>query len=222
MTTTFYSFPMSANARRVWVTLLEKQIPFERVELKLDGDQFAPEFTAINPLQRVPVLVDDGIRVVESLAILDYLEAKYPQPALMPTEPGAIATVRMVEAIAVCELQPLTLPIMQQAMQFPVTSKQVEAAQSRTATLLDFLEQHLCLGSPYFIGADFTRADIVAGTLLPALPMLGISLALYPKLQTWLARISQRPSWQQTELQPDAVASGREQVQQILERRGLL
>ena len=81
----FYYHPTSVNARRVWVALLEKQIPFEPILINLDGDQFSEDFTAINPLQRIPVIVDNKLRVVESLAILDYLEAKYPTPSLMPS-----------------------------------------------------------------------------------------------------------------------------------------
>lgn len=69
----FYYNPISVNARRVWVALLEKQIPFEPILVNLDGDQFHDDFTAINPLQRIPAIVDDKLRVVESLAILDYL-----------------------------------------------------------------------------------------------------------------------------------------------------
>ncbi|WP_421659534.1 glutathione S-transferase family protein [Leptothermofonsia sp. ETS-13] len=55
--------------------MLKKQIPFgfELVPLNLDGEQVQPEFTEINPLQRVPVIIEDEFRVVESLAILDCL-----------------------------------------------------------------------------------------------------------------------------------------------------
>ena len=88
----------------VWVTLLEKQIPFESILVNLDDDQFGNDFTAVNPLQRVPAIVDNGFWVIESLAILDYLEAKYPMPSLMPSEPENIAIVRMVEMLAVNEL----------------------------------------------------------------------------------------------------------------------
>lgn len=76
----FYYHPISVNARRVWVALLEKQLSFEPILINLDGDQLTPDFAAINPLQQIPVLVDNSLRVVESLAILDYLEAKYPAP----------------------------------------------------------------------------------------------------------------------------------------------
>ncbi len=68
-----YYTPISLNSRRVWVALLEKQIAFEPLALNLDGDQFKPDFLAINPFHRIPVLVDEDLTLVESLAILDYL-----------------------------------------------------------------------------------------------------------------------------------------------------
>lgn len=98
-----YHSPTSPNSRRVWIALLEKELPFELVERDLNSDQFQPEFLELNPFHRVPVLVDDGFRVVESLAILDYLEAKYPTPALMPTDAKAVATVCIVKMVTVNE-----------------------------------------------------------------------------------------------------------------------
>ncbi|WP_050813029.1 glutathione S-transferase family protein [Microcoleus vaginatus] len=64
------------------MALREKQMAFEPIALNLDGDQFKPDFLAINPFHRIPVLVDEDLTVVESLAILDDREAKYPTPAL--------------------------------------------------------------------------------------------------------------------------------------------
>lgn len=69
------------------MALLEKQIAFEPLALNLDGDQFKPDFRAINPFHRIPVLVKEDLTVVESLAILDDRDAKYPTPALsIPAE----------------------------------------------------------------------------------------------------------------------------------------
>ena len=65
-----YHEPISPNSRRVWITLLEKELEFELVEVKLDGAQFQPEFLALNPFHHIPILVDDGFNIVESLAIL--------------------------------------------------------------------------------------------------------------------------------------------------------
>ena len=49
-----YHTPISANSRRVWVTLLEKGLEFELVEVKMDGEQFQPDFLAINPFPPHP------------------------------------------------------------------------------------------------------------------------------------------------------------------------
>ena len=71
----FYYSRLSINARRVWVTLLEKNLEFEPIILKLNGDQFQPDFLEINPFHHIPVLIDQDLKIFESLAILDYLES---------------------------------------------------------------------------------------------------------------------------------------------------
>ena len=97
--------PLSNHAVRFHVVPLWDTLNQQR-QINLDGEQFRDNFTAINPLQRVPALVDNGLQIVESLAILDYLEANYPTPSLMLTEDKAIAMIRMIETI------PLTLPLL--------------------------------------------------------------------------------------------------------------
>lgn len=109
-----YHTPISFNSRRVWVMLLEKQIPFKTIEVNLDGEQFQPEFLTLNPFHHIPVLVDDGFTVIESLAILDYLEAKYPEPALLPKNPEQLATVRMIQLVTANELLPTLMPFIRQ------------------------------------------------------------------------------------------------------------
>lgn len=209
----FYYNPISVNARRVWVTLLEKSIPFESVLVNLDGDQFSSEFTAINPLQRVPVLVDGEITIVESLAILDYLEAEYPAPSLVPAEPEAIAKMRMVETITVVELQPETIPLTRPMVGLEVNPDRLVAAQQRVTTILKLLDS-LLGDSLYFVGEQFTLADIVAGTLIPSLPLTD-----YPRLSAWAERLAQRESWQQTAYTPDDIAAALPNIRAILERR---
>ena len=99
-----YYNPLSTNARRVWIALLEKEIEFELVSLKLNGDQFQPDFLAISPFHHVPVLADGDFHVIETLAILDYLEAKYPAIALLPQNARDLAIVRTVQMVTVDEL----------------------------------------------------------------------------------------------------------------------
>jgi glutathione S-transferase len=72
----FYYSRLSINARRVWVTLLEKQLEFEPILLKLNGDQFQPDFLKLNSFHHIPVLVDGDLRIFESLAILLFSRCK--------------------------------------------------------------------------------------------------------------------------------------------------
>ncbi|WP_416672401.1 glutathione S-transferase family protein [Egbenema bharatensis] len=213
----FYYAPLSVNARRVWMALLEKQIPFEPIQLNLDGDQFSAEFTAINPLQRVPAIVDDGLRIVESFAILDYLEAKYPLPALLPQDLEALAIARMVAMISLTELQPATLPLIKQLVGLTVAAETLEKAEQRIITVLQFFET-LLVDRPYFAGA-FSLADIVAGTLVPSVAMFGIALDAYPRLNPWLERLSQRDSFQQTAPTPKQIQAALPNIRKILEAR---
>jgi glutathione S-transferase len=214
----FYYNPISVNALRVWVALLEKQIPFEPISVDLDGEQFSPDFTEVNPLQRIPVIVDNGFRIVESLAILDYLEAKYPTPPLMPTRPEDIATARMVEMLAVNELQPATLPLTRSLVGLDVDARKLDAARERVTAVMLFYEDLLGDRS-YFAGEEITLADVVAGTLVPSLPMFGFSLAPYPRLEAWAERLSTRESWQQITPRPEVMEAALPMVRKILERR---
>ncbi len=215
----FYYAPISTNARRVWIALLEKQIPFESVILQLNGDHFQPEFTEINPLQRVPVIDDDGFRVVESLAILDYLEAKYPSPSLLPTEARAIATVRMVQMTTINELQPATMPLLKSLVQLEVPPDKLTAAKERVAIVLQFYE-NLLGEQPYFAGPDLSLAEVTAGPVLASLPFFGFDLATYPKLNALMDRLAQRTSWQQTNPSPIAIQKAMTHIRKILETRG--
>jgi glutathione S-transferase len=215
----FYYNPLSGNARRVWIVLLEKQIPFEPILVKLDGDQFHPDFVAINPFSKIPVIIDNGFRVIESLAILDYLEAKYPTPTLMPKTAEAIATLRMVQLVLVNELQPVYIPLMKQRVQLDVPSEQLEIAQQTVQTTLHFLES-LLDNKPYFCGENFTLADIVAGNMIATmLPFFGMAIAPYPQLAAWVEKLETRPSWQQTTPDPALVQAALPHMRKILERR---
>ena len=189
--------PISFNSRRVWIALLEKGIEFELVELKLDGDQFQPDFVALNPFHHIPVLVDEGFRVIESLAILDYLNAKYPTPAMLPTEAQQLAIVRMAEMVTINELAPATDPLFMQMLGVKSDESKLEKARQRLATGLSFLE-NLLGNSSYYGGDRLSLADIFAGTVISSLHYFNVSLNNYPLLNAWCERLEQRPAWVET------------------------
>ncbi|MEH2196157.1 MAG: glutathione S-transferase family protein [Nostoc sp.] len=202
---TLYHMPISPNSRRIWITLLEKGLEFELVEIKLDGEQFKPDFLAINPFHHIPALVDDGFNVVESLAILDYLEAKYPIPAMLPKDAKDLAIARMVQLVTVNELLPATTTFLPQLLGLPGGDpEKIKKAQQKIPKVLKFFED-LLDDRPYFASYNLTLAEVVAGTVVTVLPSVGISLNDYPKLNAWHDRLIARPSWQATEATPEAM-----------------
>ena len=211
-----YHNPLSTNSRRVWIALLEKEIEFELVALKLNGDQFQPDFLAISPFHHVPVLADGDFHVIETLAILDYLEAKYPAPALLPEDEGERAIVRMVQMVTVNELASAMSPLVRQTFGGEADPQQLEKAQQQVATVLGFFEG--LLGDKTFLGSNdgVSLADVVAGVSVPWLPELGVSLDEYPKLQAWCDRLNSRDSWQKTQASPELVEAFKAQMKQLM------
>ncbi len=200
-----YHAPISPNSRRVWITLVEKELEFELVEVTLDGEQFQPEYLALNPFHHIPVLVDDGFNIVESLAILDYLEAKYPKPAMLPTDAKDLAIVRMVQLVTVNELLPAALALTPLMLGLPgANPEKIEQAQQKVSTVLKFFD-NLLGDRPYFGSDSLTLAEPVAGTIVPWLLRGGVALSDYPKLSAWCDRLMARPSWQTTEATPEMI-----------------
>jgi glutathione S-transferase len=92
----FYYASGSPFAWRVWLALERKGIPYHLKTLSFDaGDLKTPEFSALNPRRRVPVLVDDDFALAESAAIVEYIEDRWPNgPALFAAEPRKRAIQR--------------------------------------------------------------------------------------------------------------------------------
>src|SRR6202012_5198140 len=107
-----YGFWRSAAAFRVRCAMNLKGLPFEEIMVDLDaGEQNAPAFKAINPSMSLPVLfVDDGQPLIQSLAILEYLEELYPTPALLPDDPRGRTRVRAIALLFAADHHPLIVP----------------------------------------------------------------------------------------------------------------
>ncbi len=107
-----YGFWRSAASFRVRIAMNLKGLAYEETMIDLDaGEQYAADFKAINPAAAVPALfVDDGPPLTQSLAILEYLEERHPEPALLPTAPRARARVRAIALIFAADHHPLITP----------------------------------------------------------------------------------------------------------------
>lgn len=105
-----YSYYRSSASYRVRVALNYKNIPHEYHAVHLvknGGEQFSPEYRALNPQSLVPTIVDDGFTLGQSAAILEYLEEKYPDPAILPENREERAFARQIAMISVTDIHPL-------------------------------------------------------------------------------------------------------------------
>ena len=92
-----YDFKSSPNCQRVKVVLEEKGLEYETVPVDLrKREQKAPEYLAMNPYGKVPVLVDGDTVLYESCIINEYLEEKYPDPPLLPADAVSRARIRIL------------------------------------------------------------------------------------------------------------------------------
>jgi maleylacetoacetate isomerase len=106
-----YTYYRSQASFRVRIALNLKGIPRDDSFLHLEkGDQFASEYRAINPQMVVPTLFNGEVKLFQSLAILEYLEEKFPHPPLLPGNPAARAWVRGIALINAADSHPLIVP----------------------------------------------------------------------------------------------------------------
>ena len=162
-----YDGGRAPNPRRVRIYLAEKGITVALEQVDLGAlAQKSPEFTRINPVQRVPVLVlDDGTVIAESIAICRYFEALNPDPALFGRDAKEIATIEMwnrrVELhllFPVAHVFRNTHPAMQ-AMEVPQVPAWAEANKPRVAEFLQVLNDAL-KDRPFIAGDRYSVADI--------------------------------------------------------------
>jgi maleylpyruvate isomerase len=103
-----YDYWRSSAAYRVRIALNVKGLAYQPVLVDLrDGAQRAPEFLKINPQGLVPVLEDGDAVLTQSLPILNYLEERYPEPALLPADLPGRARARAIAVAIACEIHPL-------------------------------------------------------------------------------------------------------------------
>jgi glutathione S-transferase len=190
-----YQNPMSTFARRVRIALLEKKIDAELVSVDMLARAHKAEpYLSLNPYGRVPTLVDDDLVLYESTAILDYLEAKYPEPALLPPDIKQRALVGM--HMKLCDLQ-MSRPggVIIFAKRFvPEASwrrEEMDKAKKEIAKHFAILDKQLA-GKSYLVAERYTLADICYVPFLEFLPILDVQVP--DNVRAYGERLLSRPS----------------------------
>ncbi|MDX6479820.1 MAG: glutathione S-transferase [Gaiellaceae bacterium] len=179
MTLTLYDAARCPYCARVRIALAEKGVEFETVEVDLRN---RPAWIyEKNPTGRVPVLEEDARALPESAVIMEFLEERYPEPALLPADAADRAHVRCL----IFRDDDLTDPYY--AFRRGEGFEDFDAALRR-------LDDSLA-AQPYLAGVEYSLADIaLVPWILRARDMLEVDFAPYPALAAWLARLEERPA----------------------------
>ena len=196
-----YSGPLSLFTGKVRIALDEKGLACELVSVPFDRTQGYqpkhPDVLAINPKGQVPVLVDGEVELFDSTIILEYLEDRYPDPALYPRNVAERARCRQLEASADEILFPSVFELISEVFYRPSPGERdeqrVARARARVAQHYDGLERRLA-GQAHLCG-DFSVADIAYFLTITFAANLGAPLGdAHAALQAWYGRVLTRPA----------------------------
>lgn len=186
MSIQIYGFWRSIASFRVRVALKLKGLPFEEIPIDiLSGEQFEPDYEAVNAERVVPTFIHDGHSVFQSLAIIEYLEDIQPEPRLMPQDPKERAYARSLALMTVADAHPLVVPRVRNhlAQSFGADAKMIEDwGKHWTTEGLSTYERLLSrrTPAPFALGAEPGLADIcIAGQVVGA-HFLKLELSRFP------------------------------------------
>jgi glutathione S-transferase len=207
MALTFYYASGSPYAWRVWLALEHKGMPYDLKVLSFDaGDLKKPEFLALNPRHRVPVIVDDGFVLYESAAIVEYLEDKRPgEPRLF----SADIRRRAVERRMMREADQYVADVVGRLARAVLFTPQERQSEDQIAAARSDLQKELALWESAFAGdylsgalsaADFTLYPQIALVLRAGKRKPGLLPAdlIGPRMSAWVRRMEALPATQKT------------------------
>ncbi|HEX7382245.1 MAG TPA: maleylacetoacetate isomerase [Nevskiaceae bacterium] len=206
-----YSFHASSTSWRVRIALQLKGVAFTTIAVNLRTmEQRLPQYMAKNPAASVPMLDDAGVRVTQSLAIIEYLDKKFPAPRLVPTESSARIRVMEIANLIANDIQPLNG---MRVMRFLENDLHVSKAQQQMwysrwidegfRPLEKLLER---AGSDGFCtGCDPTLADCCLVPQVSNAVQHGCPMDAYPRIRAVYAHCSALPAFRRAapDQQPD-------------------
>ncbi|MPZ54911.1 MAG: maleylacetoacetate isomerase [Rhizobiales bacterium] len=207
-----YTYFRSSAAYRARIALNLKGIDYDMVPIHLikDGGQHKSDaFRAVNAQMRVPALaLDSGDILIQSLAIIDYLDETHPEPPLLPSDPLGRAHVRAMAQIIACDIHPLNNLAALQYLRRQLAHEQPEIDawyHYWVQAGFDALETTLRPG-PYAYGSSVTLADVCLVPQVFNAQRLKVPLDRYPKIVAVDAECAKLAAFQHAhpDKQPDA------------------
>jgi glutathione S-transferase len=163
-----YGFGPTRSIRALW-SLKELDADFEFVSVNLlAGEHQRPDFLALNPAGKIPVLVDGDLVITESAAIVLYLAEKYREKGLLPTDLKARAEVYRWLMFAVTELEQPLWRITKHKFLYPEDKRlpqDIALAREDFAAMASILDRHM-EGRQFIVGDSITAADCVTAYVI--------------------------------------------------------
>jgi glutathione S-transferase/RNA polymerase-associated protein len=195
---TLYEHPLSPYAQKVKLALIEKGLPFETQMPDLLGGG-NDTFIAANPRREVPTLVDGATSIFDSTIILEYLEDKWPAPAMLPAAAEERARVRMLEELCDTYYEAINWALYEIRVFKRASGALAEQLIGRAGEQIAGIDARLEreLGTrEYFNGAAFGWGDLSVFPALNAAAFNGFPPPAGSALARWLDRVRERPSAQ--------------------------
>jgi maleylpyruvate isomerase len=207
-----YSYFRSSAAYRVRIALNLKGLAYETQPIHLvkdGGHNRRPEYRAINPQMRVPTLIaPSGEILIQSLAIIEYLDETHPQPPLLPKDPIARAKVRALAELIACDIHPLNNTSPLRYLKHTLGHEQSAIDTWYHHWVLEGFEalEQLIDAGPYCCGDAVTIADICLVPQLYNARRLKVPLDKFPRILSVDAACLKLPAFDRArpENQPDA------------------
>jgi glutathione S-transferase len=191
-----YHFP-SPNPQKVTFALKELGLDCEIVPVDLaKGEQRQPEFLAINPLGRVPVLVDGDLTLTESHAILAYLGDKTGRlwPSSTAERADALQRLFTLSQHIMPAAGQVALRIRAKVMGIPLDEAVVAQGEQAMQPVIGIIDRRLA-ANRWMLSADFSLVDCAYCPVLNIMEKAGFSLAAFPNVSAYLDACRARPAW---------------------------
>jgi glutathione S-transferase len=201
----FYFGHVSGNSARSAFALFEAGAVFTPCPTDpVKGDSRQPTYLTLNPMGKVPALVDGDVRLWESNAINLYVAEQRPEAGLVPASASGRASMMRWLFFQAGHVSPAVRPLLfatnPRVQAFwkakPVDPRDVEAARTELRRYLPVLEE--ALRDREWLGDQFSLADIAYASHLWLIAEGGFDLAPTPAVAAWLERMLARPAWKQT------------------------
>lgn len=205
MSLVLHGYHYSVYNRIARLTLAEKGVAYDRVEVNPFAADVPAAYLALHPFGRVPTLVHDGFALYETGAITRYIDRAFPGPALQPADPRALA--RMDQVIGIVDSygywpmvrQVFAARVFRARTGQPVDEAEIARGVAASTKVLAALDP---LMGPLVADDGLTLADLHLGAMMAYFtlaPEGAAALVRHPRLAAWWRRVSARPSFAATD-----------------------